>query len=104
MADPHEIDEGVRRLAALDEPVRRRLFDHVRRSPEPVGREDAAEAVGIGRSLAAYHLDKLAEAGLLEVRFERRSGRSGPGACRSAKIYLRSAGPLRSPCQPRTTG
>jgi hypothetical protein len=40
------------------------------------------------------HLDKLAEAGLLEVRFERRSGRSGPGAGRSAKIYLRSARPL----------
>jgi predicted ArsR family transcriptional regulator len=39
-------------------------------------------------------LDKLAEAGPLEVRFERRSGRTGPGAGRPAKIYLRSAGPL----------
>jgi predicted ArsR family transcriptional regulator len=87
MADPYEIDEGVRRLAALDEPVRRRLFDHVRRSPEPVGREDAAEAVGIGRSLAAYHLDKLAEEGLLVSTYRRPEGRGGPGAGRPAKLY-----------------
>lgn len=57
-------------------------------------RDEAAAAVGISRKLAAYHLDKLAEAGLLEVRFERRSGRSGPGAGRPAKLYLRSARPL----------
>ena len=47
----------------------------------------------MSRKLAAYHLDKLAEAGLLDTRFERRSGRSGPGAGRPAKIYQRSARP-----------
>ena len=46
------------------------------------------------RKLAAYHLDKLADAGLLDVRFERRSGRSGPGAGRTAMLYRRSARPL----------
>jgi predicted ArsR family transcriptional regulator len=67
----------------------------VRRRPRAgPGRDEAAATVGTSRKLAAYHLHKLAEAGLLKVRFERRSGRSGPGACRPAKIYLRSAGPL----------
>jgi predicted ArsR family transcriptional regulator len=84
---PREIDEEVRRLAALDEPIRRRLFDHVRRSRTPVGREEAAEAVGIGRSLAAYHLDKLADEGLLATTYRRPEGRTGPGAGRPAKLY-----------------
>jgi predicted ArsR family transcriptional regulator len=77
----------VARLATLDEPLRRRLFDHVRRSSEPVGREDAADAVGIGRSLAAYHLDKLVEQGLLTATYRRPEGRGGPGAGRPAKLY-----------------
>jgi predicted ArsR family transcriptional regulator len=87
MADARELDEGLRRLASLDEPIRRRLFDHVRRSPVPVGREEAAEAVGIGRSLAAYHLDKLAQEGLLSTTYRRPEGRGGPGAGRPAKLY-----------------
>jgi predicted ArsR family transcriptional regulator len=86
MSDAYEIDE-VGRLAALDEPIRRRLFDYVRHSSEPVGREDAAHAVGIGRSLAAYHLDKLAEHGLLMPTYRRPEGRGGPGAGRPAKLY-----------------
>jgi predicted ArsR family transcriptional regulator len=90
--DAHEIDEAVRRLASLDEPIRRRLFDHVRRSRRPVGREEAAEAVGIGRSLAAYHLDKLAEEGLLVSTYRRPEGRGGPGAGRPAKLYTAPAG------------
>jgi len=88
--DPRDIDEAVRRLASLDEPIRRRLFDHVRRSSTPVGREEAAESVGIGRSLAAYHLDKLAEEGLLVTTYRRPEGRGGPGAGRPAKLYAAS--------------
>lgn len=84
---PEAPDIAVARLAALDEPIRRRLFDHVRRSSEPVGREEAAEAVGIGRSLAAYHLDKLVEQGLLTAAYRRPEGRGGPGAGRPAKLY-----------------
>jgi hypothetical protein len=55
-----------------------------------VGRDDAAGAVGISRSLAGYHLDKLVGDGLLEARFERRTGLSGPGAGRPAKLYVRA--------------
>jgi predicted ArsR family transcriptional regulator len=57
---------------------------------EPVGREEAAEAVAIGRYLAAYHLDQLVEDGLLEVSYARRTGRTGPGAGRPAKLYRRA--------------
>jgi predicted ArsR family transcriptional regulator len=92
VSDAHDIDKAVRRLASLDEPIRRRLYDHVRRSPGPVGREEAAEAVGIGRSLAAYHLDKLAEEGLLVSTYRRPEGRTGPGAGRPAKLYTAPEG------------
>jgi predicted ArsR family transcriptional regulator len=52
-------------------------------------REEAAAAAGIGRTLAAYHLDKLTEAGLVEAGYARPEGRSGPGAGRPAKYYVR---------------
>jgi predicted ArsR family transcriptional regulator len=81
-------EDELARLAALDEPIRRRLFAYVRSSSEPVSREDAAEAVGIGRSLAAYHLDKLAEQDLLTISYRRPEGRTGPGAGRPAKLYV----------------
>jgi predicted ArsR family transcriptional regulator len=81
-------EDELARLAALDEPLRRRLFDYVRGSSEPVSREDAAAAAGIGRSLAAYHLDKLVEQGLLAASYRRPAGRSGPGAGRPAKVYV----------------
>src|SRR5919199_5740815 len=80
-------EDPISRLAVLEEPARRRLFDYVRGRPEPVGREAAAEATGITRSLAAYHLDKLEQAGLLSATYARPEGRGGPGAGRPAKLY-----------------
>ncbi|MGH2392522.1 MAG: helix-turn-helix transcriptional regulator, partial [Candidatus Limnocylindria bacterium] len=59
-------------------------------SAEPVSRDDAAEAVEVSRQVAAYHLDRLADDGLLEVEFRRVSGRTGPGAGRPSKLYRRS--------------
>jgi predicted ArsR family transcriptional regulator len=76
-------------IAALAEPVRRRLYDFVVGEGVPVDRDTAAAGAGVGRPLAAFHLDRLVEAGLLGVEFRRRSGRSGPGAGRPAKFYLR---------------
>ncbi|MGZ4751274.1 MAG: helix-turn-helix transcriptional regulator [Oryzihumus sp.] len=77
--------------AALAEPTRRRLYDFVARSERPVGRDEAASALDLPRQTAAFHLDRLADEGLLDVRFERRTGRVGPGAGRPAKLYVRSA-------------
>lgn len=79
-------------LSNLVDPVRRRLYEYVAGQPGPVTREDAAEATGISRTLAAYHLDKLADAGLVEAGFARPAGRTaGPGAGRPAKNYTRAA-------------
>jgi predicted ArsR family transcriptional regulator len=86
--DPSASDP-IDRVAALGEPIRRRLYEFVAHRGEPVDRDEAAGALGIGRPLAAFHLDRLVRAGLLAVVFRRRSGRTGPGAGRPAKFYLR---------------
>src|SRR5918998_4740738 len=83
--------DAVDAVALLGEPVRRQLYDYVVAQTQSVSREQAAKAVGIKRPLAAFHLDKLAEEGLLEVEFRRLSGRAGPGAGRPAKLYRRSS-------------
>ena len=77
--------------AVLAEPTRRRLYELVGRADGPVGRDEAAEALGLPRPTVAFHLDRLVDEGLLDVRFERRSGRAGPGAGRPAKLYVRSS-------------
>jgi predicted ArsR family transcriptional regulator len=77
-------------LSSLDDPVRLRLYEVVRERAEPIGRDEAAAVAGVGRALAAYHLDKLVEAGLLTASYQRPPGRSGPGAGRPAKLYSRS--------------
>ena len=77
-------------LASRGEPVRRELYLYVAGQSGEVGRDEAAAAVGISRSLAGFHLDRLVEEGLLEASFRRLSGRSGPGAGRPAKLYRRS--------------
>jgi predicted ArsR family transcriptional regulator len=77
-------------VSTLDDPVRRQLYEYVTERDAPVSRDDAANAVGIGRTLAAYHLDKLADADLLAVSYQRPAGRGGPGAGRPAKLYTRT--------------
>jgi len=77
-------------LSSLDDPLRRRLYEVVTSHPGPVSRDQAASEAGIGRALAVYHLDKLAESGLLTASYQRPPGRRGPGAGRPAKVYARS--------------
>ena len=91
MTSPPRSDDPIDAVAALAEPTRRALYDLVAASTEAVGRDDAAAASGISRELAAFHLDRLVEAGLLQTEFRRRSGRTGPGAGRPAKLYRRAA-------------
>jgi predicted ArsR family transcriptional regulator len=83
-------DAQVAAVAALAEPSRRRLYDHVIRQPAPVSRDEAAAAVALPRATAAFHLDRLVADGLLDVVFERRTGRTGPGAGRPSKLYRRT--------------
>ncbi|MFE1830660.1 helix-turn-helix transcriptional regulator [Streptomyces yangpuensis] len=77
-------------IAVLQDPVRRRLYEYVAAQGREVGRNEAAEAAGVARTLAAHHLDRLTEAGLLESGSRRLTGRSGPGAGRPAKVYTRA--------------
>jgi predicted ArsR family transcriptional regulator len=74
-------------VGALADDLRRQMYLFIREQGRPVSRDDAAEAVGISRKLAAFHLDKLTEKGLLEAHYRRLSGRSGPGAGRPSKVY-----------------
>lgn len=94
-------DPGLAALSSLDDPVRRRLYEFVAGHPEPVGRDEAAAATGIGRPLAAYHLDKLVALGLLRASYQRPPGRGGPGAGRPAKVYTRSGSEFAVTVPPR---
>jgi len=88
-------------VAALGDPIRRSLYEVVAGSAEPVSREEAAAAVGVQKSLAAFHLDKLADEGLLVFEFRRLTGRTGPGAGRPAKLYRRSGRQIDVTLPPR---
>jgi predicted ArsR family transcriptional regulator len=93
MSDERAGREGSDRLSAmgaLGEPTRRALYDHVAAAHGWVSRDEAADALGLERGTAAHHLDRLASDGLLEVDYQRRSGRRGPGAGRPAKLYRRA--------------
>jgi predicted ArsR family transcriptional regulator len=92
--------DALAMLAALDDPVRGRLYRFVRRRGQPVTREEAAADAGVSRKLAAFHLDKLVDAGLLEARYEsppgrpRRVGRA-PKAYRPAPVEVQVSIPER---------
>ena len=88
-------------LAALGEPARRALYAYVAAQGRPVSRDEAADATGMKRATAAFHLERLAADGLLEVGFARLSGRTGPGAGRTAKLYSRAHRQIEVSLPPR---
>jgi predicted ArsR family transcriptional regulator len=86
-----DLPERVAGIAALADPIRRDLYLYVSAQPAPVSRDQASDALGIARHTAKFHLDKLAEEGLLDTDFKRLSQRRGPGAGRPTKLYRRSS-------------
>lgn len=90
MTNDNGIVDPVTTIALLDEPTRRRVFEFVSSTPEAVGRDDVAAELGISRELAAFHLERLLNGGLLKAEYRRLSGRTGPGAGRPAKLYRRT--------------
>jgi predicted ArsR family transcriptional regulator len=82
---------AIRPLALLDDALRQRIYLFVRSGGQPVTREVVAAELGISRKLAAFHLDKLLDRGLLMAHYARPPGRSGPGAGRTSKMYQPSA-------------
>lgn len=82
-ADP--AGSAIDSVSVLSEDSRRRMFAFIRRARRPVTRDEAAASVGISRKLAAFHLDKLVDAGLLRARYEAPGGTRKVG--RQPKVY-----------------
>lgn len=102
MADLNTPDlDPLTAVSTLGEPSRRSLYDYVVEAGGWVGRDQAADAVGLQRGVVAHHLDRLAEDGLLEIDYQRLSGRTGPGAGRPAKLYRRSQHDIEVNLPPR---
>lgn len=85
----------------LADPVRRRAYLHVRSLHRAASREEVATALGISHNLAAFHLDKLLDAGLLSAHYARPQGRGGRGAGRPAKWYAPTGREVRVSIPPR---
>lgn len=84
------LEGNAARIGALADPVRHQLYRYVCSQLAPVSRDQAAEAVGIPHHQAKFHLDRLTAEGLLDSDYARVSGRSGPGAGRTSKLYRRT--------------
>jgi len=80
-------EHALEALGTLADDNRRRMYLFIRDKGRPVGRDEAAENVGISRKLAAFHLDKLVEKGLLKAHYMHLSAKRGPGAGRPSKVY-----------------
>ncbi len=78
-------DPAISAVAALDDALRQGMYAYIRRARRPVTRDEAAASVGISRKLAAFHLDKLVDAGLLRARYEAVGGIRKVG--RTPKVY-----------------
>jgi predicted ArsR family transcriptional regulator len=74
-------------LEAVGDPELRDALLFARTSERPVTADELAAAQEIHRNVARSRLERLVAAGLLEPGYERRTGRSGPGAGRPAKTY-----------------
>jgi predicted ArsR family transcriptional regulator len=79
-------DESIGAVSSINDPTRRAIYDLVS-DRGPLARDEVSGALGLPSSSVAFHLERLAAAGLLSVAHERRTGRTGPGAGRPAKIY-----------------
>jgi len=100
-SDRGSSDASVTAVAALADPSRRRMYDFIRRARRPIRREEAAASIGISRKLAAFHLDKLVDVGLLRAHFTpapgaRRVGRT-PKVYEPAEVDIRITVPERDP-------
>ncbi|MER5995749.1 helix-turn-helix transcriptional regulator [Streptomyces viridosporus] len=79
------VDTAIESVSALSEDSRRRMFAFVRRAGHAVTRDEAAASVGISRKLAAFHLDKLVDVGLLRAYYATPAGIRKVG--RRPKVY-----------------
>jgi predicted ArsR family transcriptional regulator len=77
----------MHRLDSIGDRELRETLLFARAQPLPVTADEVASAQRIHRNVARGRLERLAAVGLLIASFERRTGRTGPGAGRPAKTY-----------------
>jgi predicted ArsR family transcriptional regulator len=70
--------EDVDALGALAEPQRLRVYEHLAGLGQPSSLTEISEALAMGRTLAAFHLGKLVEAGFVEALAPVPGGRGRP--------------------------
>lgn len=88
-------------MSCLDDPTRRAVYEFIRTRGGAVSRTETADALGLPRSTASFHLDKLATDGLATVEFKRLGVRTGPGSGRPAKLYRAAASEISFSIPPR---
>jgi predicted ArsR family transcriptional regulator len=98
MADERK---DISALAALDDELRRKMYQLIRHARKPLSREDVSRELGISVKLSAFHLDKLVDRRLLKAHYARRADKSGPGAGRSSKFYEPSDREIQISIPPR---
>lgn len=86
-------DDAIDSVSVLGEGTRRQMFAFIRRARRPVTREEAAAGVGTSRKLAAFHLDKLVDAGLLRAHYASPAGARKVG--RQPKVYEPTDTPIQ---------
>ncbi|WP_239770744.1 metalloregulator ArsR/SmtB family transcription factor [Streptomyces sp. CL12-4] len=86
-------DAAIDSVSVLGEGSRRQMFAFIRRARRPVTRDEAAASAGISRKLAAFHLDKLVDAGLLRARYASPTGVRKVG--RQPKVYEPTDTPIQ---------
>ncbi|HET6985489.1 MAG TPA: hypothetical protein VFI00_02700 [Kribbella sp.] len=92
-------DATIQAMSVLGDDTRRRMFGFCRRAGRAISRDDAAAEVGISRKLAAFHLDRLVEAGLLRAHYDRAGGIRKVG--RAPKMYEPAETDLQVSIPPR---
>jgi predicted ArsR family transcriptional regulator len=85
--NPTTMEIEMDRLEAVGDRELRAAFAYVLAQPRAVTADELAGATGTHRNVARWRLERLADAGLLDPGYERRTGRAGPGAGRPAKTY-----------------
>lgn len=74
------------------------MYAFIRAARRPVTRDEAAAAVGISRKLAAFHLDKLVDAGVLQADYQSAGVRK---VGRAPKVYRPADTDIRVSLPPR---
>jgi len=86
-----DFQERAAGIGALADPLRRDLYFYVCAQDHPVTSDEAADGLDLPLHKAKFHLNRLADEGLLDVEFARLTGRTGPGAGRPSKLFRRAA-------------